>query len=211
MKILALEFSSTCRSVAVAVDGVVQGVARESGGRTTRAFAMITSALAQAGMARGQIECLAVGLGPGSYAGIRIAIAIAQGWEIARGSKLLGINSAETAAVRASQAGRTHVRIGLDAQRGELFAARYDVSDIFQPRLIEPFQVCPRSESGDVLRMDFVTPSTAGEVVSWIPQADTLAVLATHRSDFVKGTALEPVYLRKAEFVKAPPPSFSAG
>ena len=117
MKILALEFSSPRRSVAVAVEGVTRGTAAEAGGRTTHAFAMIDSALAQAGWQREEIDCLAVGTGPGSYAGIRIAIAIAQGWQIARGVKLLGISSAEAVAARAGQSGRTNVHIGLDAQR----------------------------------------------------------------------------------------------
>ena len=206
MKILALEFSSPRRSVAVSVDGVTRGASSEPGGRTTHPFAMIEAALAQAGLGRGQIECLAVGLGPGSYAGIRIAIAIAQGWQIARGVKLLGLSSAEAVAARAAQAGHTEVCIGLDAQRQELFAARYDVSHIAAPRLLEPFHLCGSSESGDVLRMDLLT---ADEGASWIPKAEVLAELARHRTDFVSGAALEPIYLRKAEFVKAPPPAFS--
>lgn len=205
MKILALEFSSPRRSVAVAVDGVTRGTASEQGGRTTHPFAMIETALVQAGMKRGQIECLAVGLGPGSYAGIRIAIAIAQGWQIARGVKLLGLSSAEAVASRAGQAGRTEVHVGLDAQRQELFAARYDVSNFVAPRLMEPFQICAPSESANVLRMDVMAPSTSCESGSWIPEAAMLALLAVHRRDFVPGAALEPIYLRQAEFIKAPP------
>ncbi len=211
MKILALEFSSPRRSVAVAVDGVVRGASSEPGGRTTHPFAMIEAALAQAGLDRGQIECLAVGLGPGSYAGVRIAIAIAQGWQLARGTKLLGLSSAEVVAARAAQTGLTEVRVGLDAQRQELFAARYDVSNPVQPRLIEPFQICPPSETGVVLRMDLLTSSPDGQSRSWIPDAEMLSVLATHRMDFVQGSTLEPIYLRKAEFVKAPPSNFHAG
>jgi tRNA threonylcarbamoyladenosine biosynthesis protein TsaB len=210
MKILALEFSSPRRSVAVAVDGVTRGTASELGGRTTHSFAMIDAALAQAGLDRGQVECLAIGLGPGSYAGIRIAIAIAQGWQIARGVKLLGVSSAEVVAARAAQAGHTTVRIGLDAQRQELFAARYDVSNITAPRLVEPFQICAPAESGDVLRMDLLPPSPSGQEGAWIPEAAMLALLANHRRDFLRGAALEPIYLRKAEFIKAPPSVFSA-
>src|ERR1041384_1796484 len=64
MKILALEFSSSQRSVAVAVDGAVRGHAFEQGGRETHAFALIDSALQQARVAREEIECVAVGIGP---------------------------------------------------------------------------------------------------------------------------------------------------
>ena len=95
MKILALEFSSEQRSVAIVEDGKVLGEARENTGRHTRAFALIEQALAEAKTEREQIDCIAVGLGPGSYMGTRIAIAIAQGWQLARDVKTTGVNSAE--------------------------------------------------------------------------------------------------------------------
>src|SRR4051794_23641679 len=85
MKILALEFSSPVRSVAVGGDVPKHGYAEEGGSRETKPFALINAALAQAEISREEIHCIAVGLGPGSYAGIRIAIAIAQGWQLARG------------------------------------------------------------------------------------------------------------------------------
>ena len=42
------------------------------------------------------------------------------------------------------------------------------------------------------------------------PPAATLARLASERSDSMAGFAMEPIYLRRAEFVKAPPPKFGA-
>ena len=62
---------------------------------------MIEKVLAAAKIEREEIEVLAVGLGPGSYTGIRVAISIAQGWQLARGVKLLGIGSAECLAAQA--------------------------------------------------------------------------------------------------------------
>src|SRR4051794_5781811 len=114
MKILALEFSSPVRSVAVGGDVAKRGYAEESGSRETKPFTLIDAALAQAKISRQEIECIAVGLGPGSYAGIRIAIAIAQGWQLARGVKLLGISSAEVVAAHAGQfGGNNPVFVGL--------------------------------------------------------------------------------------------------
>jgi len=105
MKILAFEFSSEQRSAAVVDGGVVLGEARETAGKHTRAFGLIEAALAQAGMERDQIECVAVGLGPGSYMGTRIAIAIAQGWQLARGVKTAGISTAEASQRQAAEGG----------------------------------------------------------------------------------------------------------
>src|SRR5215510_4183983 len=75
MKILALEFSSPQRSVA-AVDSR-EGIAHEvvaSGPGATRWDEMVEEVLRGAKLAREQIECVAVGIGPGSYTGIRAAI-----------------------------------------------------------------------------------------------------------------------------------------
>ena len=47
------------------------------------AFGLVEDALRQAQLDRAQIECLAIGLGPGSYNGMRLAIAVAQGWQLA--------------------------------------------------------------------------------------------------------------------------------
>lgn len=105
MKILALEFSSEQRSVAVVENGKVLGEAREMAGKHTQAFGLIEAALGQVGIEREQIECVAVGLGPGSYMGTRIAIAIAQGWQLARGVKTVGISSTDARARQAAEGG----------------------------------------------------------------------------------------------------------
>jgi len=100
MLTLALEFSSARRSVAV-VDGdrILAAVAAE-GGRETRPFSLIAAALERAQVQRAAIRRLAVGLGPGSYAGIRTAIAVAQGWQLA--VPVLAIVSAAGVAARRS-------------------------------------------------------------------------------------------------------------
>jgi len=212
MKILALEFSSSVRSVAVH-GGPRPGGAEDVGTREMKPFKLIDAALAQAGLSREDIECIAVGLGPGSYAGIRTAIAMAQGWQMVRGVKVLGLASAEAVAAHAGQFGVANpVFVGLEAQRGELFVAEYDASVFERPRLVRPFQRLSRAEIGNhVHRMDL--PPGAEEIdgeTPFVPTADFLAVLAAHRTEFVSGSALEPVYLRPVEFVKAPAPKFSA-
>src|SRR5712691_3037265 len=98
MKILALEFSSPQRSVAI-VEGCLPSAISvsevvETSGLGSAALGMVESALREAQMEREQIEYLAIGVGPGSYTGIRLAIALAQGWQLAAGSvRVLGISS----------------------------------------------------------------------------------------------------------------------
>lgn len=215
MKILALEFSSPARSVAVAVNGDVRCSMGEQRGRSVSAFGLIERVLLESALSRDDIECVAIGTGPGSYAGIRIAIAIAQGWQLARPVKVIGISSADCTAARAVQNGvRGRFHIGIDAQRGELFVARYEVEGE-GARLCAPFHRLEAPDAkliagGETLyRSDLLTAEEPGSVA--LPaDAASLARLAGKRSDFVAGAALEPIYVRPAEFVKAPPPKFAA-
>jgi tRNA threonylcarbamoyl adenosine modification protein YeaZ len=217
MKILALEFSSPQRSVA-ALAGDARGhvraaaeVVESAPGRVMKPFAMITSALQQAGWEREQIECIAVGLGPGSYNGIRVAIALAQGWQLATGVKLLGVSSAEGVAAQAWTEGVTgRVSVVIDAQRGEFYLAGYALGAggwraIAPLCLTTPDAVRERQRAGDTVvgpELDRWFPG--GRVV--FPRAGTLGRLALGRNDFLPGEKLEPIYLRQTSFVKAPPP-----
>ena len=216
MKILAVEFSSPQRSVAVTqsrTDGAAAlGEAVETGGRGPNALAMIEAALRQAQLEREQIECLAIGLGPGSYTGIRSAIALAQGWELASGPgiKLLGVSSVDVIAAQAPGEGMTgRVAVVIDAQRNEFYVASYELG-AGEPRLIERLrlatlaEVRERQQGGELI----IGP----EVVKWFPEgrtvfprAATLGRLALGRNDIVSGERLEPIYLRETTFVKAPP------
>jgi tRNA threonylcarbamoyl adenosine modification protein YeaZ len=217
MKILALEFSSQQRSVAVLSPSgadprraALGAEVIETGGRASNAFRMIQQALTQAQLEREQMDCLAVGLGPGSYTGIRAAIAVAQGWQLARPVKLVGVSTAECLAAQAQAEGlRGRVAVVIDAQRGEFYLANWEL-DPQGRREVEPLrlatlaEVQQREKAGDVL----IGPEIqrwvpAGRVI--FPRAATLGELASARNDFVSGEKLEPLYLRQTTFVKAPP------
>jgi tRNA threonylcarbamoyl adenosine modification protein YeaZ len=210
MKILAIEFSSDRRSVAVAAAGDVLGRAEETAPLQTRPFHLIEQALAQARIEREEIECLAVGLGPGSYTGIRAAISLAQGWQLALGVRLLGLSSIDCLAAQAHAAGlRGAVNIVVDAQRNEFYLGRYLVEP--GARAIAPLGIVPRVElerrqkAGEILIGPEVGRWFAGAITLW-PDAAMLARLATDRTEFTPGEKLEPIYLRETSFVKAPPP-----
>jgi tRNA threonylcarbamoyladenosine biosynthesis protein TsaB len=222
MKILALEFSSPQRSVAVVQPAVghaphaapsVSEVV-ETGGRATRAIGMIEAALGDAKLEREQIGCIAVGLGPGSYAGIRAGIAFAQGWQLARNVKLLGISSAECIAEQALLDGLIGtISVVIDAQRNEFYLAQYSLSEKGWTE-IQPLHLATLVEVKEVER---VGQSLIGpEVTKWFaggrivfPRAAVLGRMALRRSNFVAGEKLEPIYLRETSFVKAPPPKIN--
>jgi len=215
MKILAVEFSPPQRSVAVvqAAGGAPTVVSEivETGPGWIRALALVDAALREAKLEREQIECLAVGRGPGSYTGIRAAIALAQGWQLAREVKLLGISSAESLVAQAQAEGLTgQVNVVVDAQRNEFCLGRYEIAaarwrELEPLRLASLAEIHERGRAGELLIGPEVTRwFPAGRVV--FPRASMLGQLAVEREDFVGAERLEPIYLRETTFVKAPPP-----
>ena len=138
MKILAIEFSSDHRSVAVLEGDRLLAEQTVTEGRDTAAVALIESALGQAAVGPAEIDCIAVGVGPGSYTGIRAAIALTQGWQLARGVKVQGVDSLEALANGEQAAGRRgEITLAVDAQRGEFYLAKFGLTDE-GVRIIEP-------------------------------------------------------------------------
>jgi tRNA threonylcarbamoyladenosine biosynthesis protein TsaB len=213
MKILAIEFSTDRRSVAALADGRVLGVAMESATRTTHALALVSQALAEARWEREAVEGIVIGLGPGSYAGIRSAISLAQGWQLAVGEggvKLLGISSVACLAAEAQAEGWFgKVNIVIDAQRNEVYLAGYEM-DAAGCIEVQPLKLATLDEARS--RFAAGEKMAGPEVNRWFeagkvlfPSAGMLGQLAAGRADFVPGEKLEPIYLRETTFVKAPP------
>ena len=214
MKILAVEFSTGQRSVAVVQAGddydiVLLGRAVASGGH--RALGLVEEALRQAGCEREQIETIAIGLGPGSYTGIRGAIALAQGWQLGRGVNVIGLSSVECLAAAAEQEKIFGpVNIIVDAQRSEFYLARYEITPGAW-REVEGLRLAPLAEIEELARRGqrLLGPG----VEEWFPSSQNLypdaailGRLSRDRQNFVSGEKLEPIYLRETAFKKAPTP-----
>ncbi|HEY3914090.1 MAG TPA: tRNA (adenosine(37)-N6)-threonylcarbamoyltransferase complex dimerization subunit type 1 TsaB [Verrucomicrobiae bacterium] len=213
MKILAVEFSSLVRSVAILEshgDAPATVLARvaETGGR--RALGLVSEALEAAHCEREELEAIAIGLGPGSYTGIRGAIALAQGWQLGRGVRLLGVSSVECLAAQAADEKIFGaVNIVIDAQRNEFYLAKYEIALSQWPET-EALRLAPIAEIEKLAQagQTIIGP----EARAWFPSARdlypdaaVLGRLAGNRRDYVPGEKLEPIYLRETTFVKAPP------
>jgi tRNA threonylcarbamoyladenosine biosynthesis protein TsaB len=80
--------------------------------------------LAEAGVTRDQLGAIAVGVGPGSYTGLRVGIAAARGLATGLGLPLAGVDSLALVAWGALAPGETGVA-ALDARRGNVYAGLY--------------------------------------------------------------------------------------
>lgn len=106
---------------------------------STALLAEVERAVAAAG-GWGEIGRIAVGLGPGSFVGIRIGIATALGLAASTGLPISGVCTLD-ALGRAIGERSAGTRLALvDARRGETFAALYSPA---AERLWEPFVVAP--------------------------------------------------------------------
>ena len=203
MNILALEFSSDRRSVAVISEtNPVRQVSRnaEPGSRQSHGFAMLDELLGE----RRDVDMIAVGLGPGSYSGIRAALALAQGWHLAQGVPVRGVSSMQALACEVEGTERFYV--AADAQRGEFYLAAYEPG-VPIAREIEPLRLATLEEIKALLNQGHRVcgPGLSEKLPAAearYPTAAAVAALAAVQDNDVPPDQLEPIYLRPVAFVK---------
>jgi tRNA threonylcarbamoyl adenosine modification protein YeaZ len=192
MKILALELS-TARGTLAWLDGALE-FAREWPNDRRNSAAFFRS-LQEVHAKFGAPETIIVGLGPGSYAGTRIAISAAIGLQLSSQARLIGwpsIGAMETDAAEYSVVG--------DARRASFFMARIVRNEMVEtPRLFSGPDLKAKLET-----MDRAIPVFCSEV---LPQFDravirypSALVLAKVAQDPRQGfflPPLEPIYLRE--------------
>ncbi|MDX6512884.1 MAG: tRNA threonylcarbamoyladenosine biosynthesis protein TsaB [Gaiellaceae bacterium] len=189
MLILAFDTATTVATSALVDDGEVLG---ERSSRAMRVLEDVDALLRQAGARPTELGGLAVGIGPGSFTGVRIGLATARGLALALDLPVAGVSTLD--ALAAGAPGALPV---LDARRREIFVGGPE-----GPRSLEPAQL--RVEAGTVCVGDGAVRyrellEQAGAIVPaddderHVPRARFHAALA---HDFGPADAVEPLYLR---------------
>ena len=151
MNILALDTSmGACSAAVLRTDGATRGLfARQEAmtrGHAEALMPMVADAMEEAGLPFTKIDCIAATTGPGSFTGVRIAIAAARGLALVTHAKLFGTDSLTVMAkvARASGAlGSGPFAVAVDARRGMLYYGLYDEAGkkLDGPLLIAPDEV----------------------------------------------------------------------
>ncbi len=96
----------------------------------TKLLPVIDETLADLGITRDEIACVCVGRGPGSFTGVRIAMATAKGIASALGVALIGVSTLDAVAWQGWACGlRGPVAVIADAMRKEVYPVRYMLQD----------------------------------------------------------------------------------
>lgn len=112
--------------------------AAERPGHSTRLLGLALDLLQQAGVDWPEVERLAVGVGPGTFTGLRIGVASARGLAQSLGVELVGVSSLRALAL-AAEPRHDRVLSLIDARRGEVFVAAYRAGE----ELVAPLPLPP--------------------------------------------------------------------
>ena len=191
---LAIDTSTTHGSVAVFAYGEI--VFEESFTADRSHSATLFPCLQRARACSQRIHQIAVGLGPGSYAGVRISIAAALGFELAMGAKLVGLPSIIALDTEAQE----YLAIG-DARRETFYFARVlNRACIDGPRLVSESQM--RELLSIYPTQPCFTCAPLPQFPSALllpPSASLLAKLAADGTGILATENLDPIYLREAQ------------
>lgn len=217
MRLLALDTATEACSVAILVDG--RTLARfEVAGRshTQQMLPMVHGLMAEAGLSFAQLDALVCGIGPGSFAGVRIGVGFMKGLALSLDRPVVGISSLAMLAQGAIDAGATRVIASIDARMNEIYvgtfqrgadglaqalgAARVEPPDVFDEPASGPwhgvgtgwgtYEAALRTGTkGELLKVD-------GAALPHAQAALKLAQLMLAAGQALTADALEPLYLR---------------
>jgi tRNA threonylcarbamoyladenosine biosynthesis protein TsaB len=177
--ILAFETSGMGGSVALLQgEQVLSQCALAEGRRSGQWLApAIDEALRSAGRQPREVRLVAVTTGPGSFTGLRVGVTTAKTFAYAAGSDVIGLNTldviaAQVPAAQLRQGAELHVV--MDAQRKELFVARYGIEGADEPIRVAD-AIVPAQHWLDSLRPGtIVTGPGLAKLQSQLPAGVTL-------------------------------------
>jgi tRNA threonylcarbamoyladenosine biosynthesis protein TsaB len=187
VRILAIDTSGeACSAALLTSAGITQRLASEPRRHGALILGMVHGLLAESGMVLSELDALAFARGPGSFTGVRIAVAVAQG--LSFGADLPVVPVSTLAALAQGHHRRMAVRrslVAVDARMGELYwgAFALDPGGLMRPG--GPEEVA----AADRVRI----PSTAGwhgTGSGWRASGDLLRARLTDRLESVESNAV---------------------
>ncbi len=212
--VLGIDTATWTAAAGVVRDGEVlaDAVHREERSHTRSLTQLVERVLADAGLAITDVEGLAVSIGPGSFTGLRVGLALAKGIAFAGGVPIAAVPTLEALAWAAGAAAGETVCAALDARKQEVYAALFTMT-ADGPRRETPDEALRPAALAARLRPGCILVGDAGDVYgSVLGERAILRPFATHHprgavvarlgwQRLLAGAAepigpLEPVYVR---------------
>ncbi|HSI87328.1 MAG: tRNA (adenosine(37)-N6)-threonylcarbamoyltransferase complex dimerization subunit type 1 TsaB [Candidatus Methylacidiphilales bacterium] len=189
---LAIETSGSRGSIALGNARAISQEMHFGGSRQGRHSEWLFPELLKFGLPRLQLARVVVGLGPGSFAGIRVALAAAQGIAEVQGVPVYGVPSTHALGWKLRHI--TRLGIFADAKRGELYCTVYRRGELERDTYLIPAEQLEDE-------MSKMTLAISAEPLGSVPEHDQpvaadLLRLPHHFPGWRTGWDLEPVYLR---------------
>jgi tRNA threonylcarbamoyladenosine biosynthesis protein TsaB len=213
MNILALDTSmGACSAAVLRTDGAAQTLfARQEAmarGHAEALMPMVAAVMAEVALPSAELDLIAATTGPGSFTGVRIAIAAARGLALATRAKLFGSDSLTVMAKAAAEAlGGRPFAVAVDARRGMIYFGLYNgaARKLAGPLLLAPDDAAKQLPvgchvavgSGAVSLAEAASPlgvSVTASLAELQPSAAMLAALAHERGE--TSPTLRPLYMR---------------
>jgi tRNA threonylcarbamoyl adenosine modification protein YeaZ len=189
---LALDTSSSTGSIALGNDKVVVQSIEFKGPQ--RHSASLFPALVRLGIPRLKLRRIIVGIGPGSFSGIRVSLAAAQGIALAQGGiPVVGICSAYSVAMQRKEV----LRLGVfaDAKRREAFCTAFNQGQLEKETYLIP--MAELAEHAAKFNLAVSAEPLPGIKTQVYPRARDLLGLPENLSGWVTQQPIEPIYLRE--------------
>ena len=129
MKILGIDTSSNPASVAVTEGDRVIAEAKtvDKSKRSIDILPLIDTVLTQSGISLGEVDVYAVAIGPGSFTGLRIGLALCKGFALANKKPVVGVSTLKSIARSSGLEGR--IAVLMDARRNEVYCGLFEAKN----------------------------------------------------------------------------------
>jgi tRNA threonylcarbamoyl adenosine modification protein YeaZ len=188
---LAIDTSSSVGSIALGNESVVVQAIEFRGPQ--RHSAALFPALTRLGIPRLKLRRIIVGIGPGSFSGIRVGLAAAQGIALAQNIPVIGICSAYSVAMQHRKV--TRLGVFADAKRREAFCTAFKNGEIERETFLIPMADIAEHVSKFTLAVS--AEPLAGVPTQCHARAQDFLALPEKFAGFVRRQPLEPIYLRE--------------
>ncbi|HBC09588.1 MAG TPA: tRNA (adenosine(37)-N6)-threonylcarbamoyltransferase complex dimerization subunit type 1 TsaB [Rhodospirillaceae bacterium] len=219
MKLLAFDTATTGCSAALFLDGrmAAHRAAAMARGQSEALMPMIAEVLAEGGCSYGDLDALAVTVGPGAFTGLRIGLSAAHGLALALAVPCAGVTTLEAVAHTVPEAARAggRVLVALDSKRADLYVQMFDenLTPLTEPAAMMTAALAEIAVGGPLVIVGDAAPralealaevgiAAFGADAPGVPDAAVVGEIALARALPPVGQAPGPIYLRPPDAIR---------